>query len=220
MLDNLEHNRRVRNGRDGPLTTVRPSTGLGNTNPVATLGSTLGSGAPMVVYGNVGVGKTSVVRQMLEGMADPVFVVQASGGADLYVRSAEGVLIIETKAVDQGKPLKAAGQVVLFKKVMEDWGFDEKEAATLLGFESGSDVKDIYLGLKRVGHRDANDRLRAVLRIAADLDALYQDVASIRDWLNEPQKDLGGKTPRALLNEGSMENLFRVKYYVSYLSGR
>ena len=90
----------------------------------------------------------------------------------------------------------------------------------MLGFESGSDAKEIYLGLRPVGHRDANDRLRAVLRIAADLDALYQGKDAIRDWLNEPQRDLGGKTPRALLNEGSMENLLQVKYYVAHLSGR
>ena len=219
-MDNLEHNRKLRNGRDGVFTTVMPSTGLGNTNPVATLGSTLGSGAPVAVSGRPGIGKTSLVEKLLERMTDPVLLMQVSGGVDLYVRSGEGVLIIETKVVQQGKPLKAAGQVVLFKKVMEDWGIDEREAATLLGFESEADLKEIYFGLKPVGHRDANDRLRAVLRIAADLDALYRDVALIRDWLNETQKDLGAKTPRALLNEGSMENLLQVKYYVSHLSGR
>ena len=103
---------------------------------------------------------------------------------------------------------------------MEQWGFSEKEAATLLGFENAADIGEIYAGRKPVGHRDANDRLRAVLRIAADIDALFNDRDAVRDWLNEPQKDLGGKRPRALLNEGSMENLLQVKYYVSYLSGR
>ena len=76
---------------------------------------------------------------------------------------------------------------------MEDWGFDEREAGTLLGFESGLDVKEIYLGMRPVGHRDANDRLRAVLRIAADLDALYGEIAAVQDWLNEPQKDWAGR---------------------------
>jgi uncharacterized protein (DUF2384 family) len=71
-----------------------------------------------------------------------------------------------------------------------------------------------------VGHRDANDRLQAVLRIATDLDDLFREVAAIRDWLSEPQRDLDGATPRSLLTEGSMENLLRIKYYVAYLSGR
>src|SRR5262249_50447495 len=165
-------------------------------------------------------GKTALLERTLEHLSGPALIIQEAGGADFYVPSAQGVLIIQAKHVDERKPVKTAGQVVLFKKVMEDWRFSDKEAATLLGFESGSDVKDIFAGLKPVGHRDANDRLRAVLRIAADLDALFQDAASVRDWLKEPQKDLGGKTPRALLDEGSMENLLKVKYYVSHLSGR
>jgi hypothetical protein len=220
MLDNLEHNQS--NGNDGPTTPTMPHPGLGNTNPVATLGSTLGAGAPVtIVYGRPGVGKTAIVERALERLSSPAFVVQGADiGADFYVRSDQGYLVFEMKQVDERRPVKPSGQVVLFKKVIEDWDFSEREAATLLGFESSSDLKDIFLGLKPVGHRDANDRLRAVLRIAADLDALFQDVASVRDWLDEPQTDLGGRTPRALLDEGSMENLLQVKYYLSHLSGR
>lgn len=165
--------------------------------------------------------KTSILTEILEGLTDPVFIVQAARAADLYVRSPEGTLVLEARVTtEEAKPLKPAGQIVLFQKVMEDWDFNEQEAATLLGFEAASDIRDIYAGRKPVGHRDANDRLRAILRIAADLDALYEEPGAIRDWLNEPQMDLGGKTPRALLNEGSVENLLQVKYYVSYLSGR
>jgi hypothetical protein len=115
---------------------------------------------------------------------------------------------------------KRPGQVILFQKIMEDWGFSDQEAATLLGFESASDIEEIYSGTKPVGHRDANDRLRAVLRIATDLDALFRETNTIRDWLSEPQRDLGRATPRSLLTEGSMENLLRIKYYVACLSGR
>ena len=32
---------------------------------------------------------------------------------------------------------KRPGQVILFQKIMEDWGFSDQEAATLLGFEFG-----------------------------------------------------------------------------------
>jgi Protein of unknown function (DUF2384) len=122
--------------------------------------------------------------------------------------------------IANAEALKPAGQVVLFKKTMEDWNFTDEEAATLLGFEAAFDIGEIYLGMKPVGHRDANDRLRAVLRIATDLDALFEGVSAIRDWLSEPQCDLGGVPPRRLLTEGSMENLLRVKSYVAYLSGR
>jgi hypothetical protein len=223
MLDNLERNQRLHDDKHDPFATVWSSTGLANTNPVATLGSTLSWGAPVILQGSVGVGKSSLVKRILELSTDPVFAVQAAEGFllyDLYLRSAERAFVIQVKVADEKSKLKPAGRVVLFKKIMEDWGFNEQEAATLLGLEAPSDIRDIYDGRKPVVHRDANDRLRAILRIAADLDALYRAVRAIQDWLSEPQKDLGGATPRSLLQEGSMENLLTVKYYVSHLSGR
>ena len=117
-------------------------------------------------------------------------------------------------------PRKPAGQVALFKIVMDEWGFSEKEAATVLGFENIADIRAVLSGVRPVGHRDANDRLRAVLRIATDLDALYNDAAVIQAWLSQAQDKLGGTSPRELLLEGSMENLLLVKYYAAHLSGR
>ena len=166
-----------------------------------------------------GVGKTkSALTEALENLGDPDLAIRGFRGAHAYVHSAGGFWIVDEAmgATKEAQTFKAAGQVVLFQRVMHDWGFDEQQAATLLGFENASDIRDMYAGRRPVGHRDANDRLRAVLRIAADLDALYQERSAIREWLNEPQADLGGKTPRALFDEGSMESLLRVKYYVSF----
>lgn len=117
-------------------------------------------------------------------------------------------------------PKKPAGQIKLFQSVVDDWGFSELEAATLLGFEKSSDIRDVLSGRRAIGQRDANDRLRSVLRIAADLSALYRDVAIIRAFMVQPQPRLGGATAKQLLTEGSMENLLLVKYYLAQLSGR
>ena len=144
--------------------------------------------------------------------ADHVFSIQTKGGAVLH---GEGRLIADATVLPRPK-----GEVVLFRRIMEDWGFNDQEAATLLGYDAASDIEEIYTGVKPVRQRDANDRLRAILRIATDLDALFLEVPAIRDWLLEPQRDLGEATPRSLLTEGSMENLLRVKSYVAYLSGR
>lgn len=222
MPDTLEFNRSLGNGRDGPPDiSVRGGVGLGNTNPIATLGSTFGSGAPSVVPSEPQGGSW-------RSKSSPEFVRQAESGADVVYRLEELWVIAQVKhwrsfvnvARARPKVLKPTGPVVLFQKIMEDWGFSDQDAATLLGFEAAADIGQIYAGVKPVGHRDANDRLRAVLRIAADLDALFQDVGAIRDWLSEPQRDLDESTPRSLLAEGSMENLLRVRYYVAYLSGR
>jgi hypothetical protein len=154
------------------------------------------------------------------GSAEDKFVVvvqfQLKSGAERGPFSSEEV----AGDLPRARLPKPAGQVVLLHKVMDDWGFDDQQAATLLGFEGASDINKIYTGEKPVGHRDANDRLRAILRIATDLDALFRKPGAIRNWLSEPQRDLGGATPGSLLTEGSMENLLRVKYYVAYLSGR
>lgn len=184
------------------------------------LGSALGLGAPPVDYRKATQRKSESRQDVFQTTTEPVFLVQSGEGAGFYFPPADGRSIVETKAEQRAKLLRPAGQVVLFKKIMEDWGFDDQEAATLLGFEAASDFEEIYLGLKPVSQRDANDRLRAILRIATDLDALFGEVAAIRDWLSEPQRDLDGATPRALLTEGSMEDLLRVRYYVAYLSGR
>jgi hypothetical protein len=75
---------------------------------------------------------------------------------------------------------------------MEDLGFSDQQAAILLGFEAVFDIGEIYRGMRPIGNRDAKDRLRAVLRTATELDALFREIDTIRDWLNEPQRDLGG----------------------------
>ena len=91
------------------------------------------------------------------------------------------------------------GVNVLCKKITEDWGLNQEESGLLL--------------CKAGGHRN-------IIRIAADLDELFQDVEAVRSWLNEAQTDLGEKTPRALLTDGSMESLMAVTDYVAHLSGR
>jgi hypothetical protein len=217
MLNTLNYNGRLGDGNDDPHIPVRSGAGLGNTNPIATLGSTLGSGAAWVEQ----LPSRAKAWEPSERQARVIHFLVAK---PLTLGSPEfGTPTLETHAAavaPQSAKFKPAGQVVLFQRVMEDWGFNDREAATLLGFESASDMREIYSGSKPVGHRDANDRLRAVLRIAADLDALFREVGAIRNWLREPQHKLVEAIPHSLLTEGSMENLLRVKYYVAYLSGR
>jgi hypothetical protein len=205
-----EYGQSFGNGKDGQHITVWPPGLVGNTVPTATRGSTLGSSTPL---GKAGLGESRSIEETLGLFGEQVHPLVAR-------YSGEGGLIADAKVLPRAKALKPRGEVVLFQRIMEDWSFSDEEAATLLGFEAALDIDEIYRGSKPVGHRDANDRLRAVLRIATDLNALFQDVDGIRDWLSEGQLDLNSATPRSLLTEGSMENVLRVKSYVSYLSGR
>ena len=216
MQENLEHNQRIQGNRT--RRTTMPSAGLANTNPVATLGSSLGPSATHWVPGSQSRG---IVQPANEGLSESIFEAQTALNANFPLRLIQNNWIVEeTVWTEKLKPLKATGPVVLFQKVMEIWGFSEQEAGTLLGFDSASDIRDVFSGRKPLVLRDTNDRLRTVLRIAADLDALFQEPNAVKEWLGEPQKDLSAMTPRALLNAGPMEDLLRVKYYLSYLSGR
>jgi hypothetical protein len=250
--------------------------GLGNTNPVATLGPTLGPGAPSKVSWKLVERNELILYDYDQPLPDadvPLAIIkqgeaiELSSGIDEHpwpnLRQSErfearirramhfmmayrvGMELLRksyasASAVRSIEPLREAamaqmghlpewpaptaqkptGPVVLFGRIVGDWDFDDNEAATLLGFDAASHIREVLNGAKPLKSRDANDRLRAVLRIATDLDALFSDVAAIRDWLNESQPELEDKAPRALLTEGSMENLLRVKYYVAHLSGR
>lgn len=116
--------------------------------------------------------------------------------------------------------IQPSAPIALFQNIMEDWGFSDEQAATLLGFDDASAMTDLYRGIMTLRQRDAKDRLKAIISIAADLDALYRDSQTVRRWLREPQKKLGGETPLSLLGEGSMANLLRLHQYAEYLSGR
>ena len=218
MLEQQNTEGRLRNGKDGPPVSAPSLLGLGNTNPLATRGPTLGLGRPSGPFGEPERDAPSAAENIASLGA--ALALQIKKESDMYVGRGERSQVLEARPPAKKLALKPSGQVVLFHKIMEDWGFIDQEATTLLGFEAASDIREIYHGARPVGHRDANDRLRAVLRIAADLNALFRKVGAIRDWLSEPQRDLGRVTPRSLLTEGSMENLLRVKYYAAYLSGR
>jgi hypothetical protein len=218
MLEPFNQNQRLWSGKEGPHIPMRSGVGLGNTNPIATQGPafslrTPAAGRPIHALEAVGltVGSLSLGTPAL--VQFEVWSVQAT-------LLGEGGMSADAEILPRARALKPAGQVILFQKIMQEWDFTDQEAARLLGFDAAADIGEIYLGTKPVAHRDANDRLRAVLRIATDLDDLFREVAAIRDWLSEPQRDLDGATPRSLLTEGSMENLLRIKYYVAYLSGR
>jgi hypothetical protein len=216
---------------------MRSGVGLDNTNPIATQGPAFSLRTPRQIHAleavwlTVGSPSRSVQATLSgeSGMSVDAEILRraeiAWGTAQvqfegLSTLSGEGGMSADAEILPRARALKPAGQVILFQKIMQEWDFTDQEAARLLGFDAAADIGEIYLGTKPVAHRDANDRLRAVLRIATDLDDLFREVAAIRDWLSEPQRDLDGATPRSLLTEGSMENLLRIKYYVAYLSGR
>jgi hypothetical protein len=62
-----------------------------------------------------------------------------------------------------------------------------------------------------------DDDRRSLIRIAADLDALYRDDDVVRSFIDKSIEQLGGASPKAAIAAGKIAN---VESYVAFLSGR
>ena len=154
-----------------------------------------------------------VSRPTYEVIVPPIFY---GGGAAVPSREFE---LLKNKVL-RGRPLEAAGRIKAFRGLMERWGFTRRDAADILGFDDEGSVGELYIGIERVQQRDVRERLKHFLSLAVDLDGLYEDNAVIRQWLDQPKKLLRGKTPRALLTEGSVESLLHVRHLVRLEANR
>jgi len=68
--------------------------------------------------------------------------------------------------------------------------------------------------------RDVRDRIAYLFAIRATLRSLFRDLDVENEWLREPHSSLRGKSPLALLSNGSAEDLLIVKEYVDTTAGR
>lgn len=96
------------------------------------------------------------------------------------------------------------GHIVLFRKVMEDWGITPDEYAVLLA--------------------SGDDNIRSVLRIATDLDALFRDETIVSEWLNIKKlfafHPMSRETARSIMLSGLDDEIEVLKQHVAWLSGR
>jgi len=90
------------------------------------------------------------------------------------------------------------GVIKLMHIIAEDWNVEESK---LLGDAS-------------------KERLRIILRIAADLDALFREENVIRKWLDTPVNNEGNVSNKELILSNDPYDLEKVAYWVSFISGR
>jgi hypothetical protein len=203
------------------ITKVVPVSGTweSSTGAMETIRSSLaGNSAPM------GFGWVKVEGTELEIEGDVEFVVQGSVAFEIvrniqHVKPARDFEGLRKKEISGGV-VRASGQIEGFKRLLEKWGFSRKEGATILGFDDEVILWELFQGIRKPEQRDVRDRLDLFLRIAGDLYGLFRSHDVIRDWLNESKDIVGGKAPRELLVEGSMENLIRVKHLAQQEANR
>ncbi len=117
------------------------------------------------------------------------------------------------------KPDRIPGPVQFVLGLMECWNLDTSDATALLGFEDETSAEAVLSGRVSLRGVDTKARIGALFRIKSLLASLFRDEAVERDWMNSPVPQLGGRSPIALLREGSLENLLTLRQYVEHISG-
>ena len=103
----------------------------------------------------------------------------------------------------------------LIRKIFESWKLGMGDRATLLGLEKSDQrlASEFLAGEATIAGRDIKDRIAYLILIKSTLHSLFRNADVENEWLREMHGLLGGCTPMALLLEGSMENILRVKEF-------
>lgn len=117
---------------------------------------------------------------------------------------------------------RVTGPVRFAATIMDNWHVSLSDITRLLGFEPADQrfVQDILSGLATPRGRDFKDRIACLYTLHTLLVGLFRNKEAVNEWLREPQPRLNQRPPLQLLLEGSMENMYRVKYLVEHIAGR
>lgn len=115
---------------------------------------------------------------------------------------------------------RITGPVLYFKMLLSEWGLEDRDAASLLGFEQGQtrDAVAILNGTKTLAGHDAKDRLRALINIDTLLNDMFRDNEVSYRFLRNKNDSLNA-SPLEMLLSGSMEKLLIVRDFVKHLAG-
>lgn len=111
---------------------------------------------------------------------------------------------------------RITGPVQFLWSLMEKWGLTPKELAILLDYEDEKSVKALLDGWQTLKGRDRKTRIQCLFVMRALLDGLFRDAAVEREWIREPQEELGNESLLSLMLEGSIENLLRARQFLEH----
>jgi hypothetical protein len=194
----------------------------GNTYPTATRGSSEAISVPP----NWAIVRPSIVGSAVERLkeADPKSAEPDTKTAFYEWASAMIELMPEGRypslAGQTAQFVRAPGHIVLFEKIMQVWGIGDSEAAVLLGLEDSRVVRQLLRGVTTLRNRDPKDRLRYIIQIHADLQALLRDDNAEKQWMRARKALLDDASPLEVMLRPQMENLVRVRQFVEHISGR
>ena len=94
------------------------------------------------------------------------------------------------------------------------WGVSDADAAVILGSISPSMLRRWRDGEFGWVNRDLADRMSEILGIHKSLRIIFAEPAQGYAWLRQPNQNLGNREPLALLLDGGVDNLQRLRRYL------
>lgn len=123
-------------------------------------------------------------------------------------------------AVQRGR---LTGPVRFAALLKEEWRLSLSEITRLFGYEpvDESYVEEILDGFTTSPRGiDFKDRVACLYRLHSLLTSLFRGNDPVNEWLRETHPLLDNQSPLQTLLQGSMENMFRVRYLVEHIAGR
>jgi uncharacterized protein (DUF2384 family) len=119
------------------------------------------------------------------------------------------------------EPQRLPGPLQFINSLVRLWNLDEQAAARLLGFEPQDMpyAASVLSGRTPLIGKDAKARVANLARIRSLLDGLFRDVRVENEWLATPKRELGDRSPRSLLDDGSLESLLTLRHFIERASG-
>jgi uncharacterized protein (DUF2384 family) len=99
------------------------------------------------------------------------------------------------------------------------WGVSDVDAAVILGGISPKTFRRWRDGEYGRVNRDLADRMSYILGIHKALRIIFAEPAQGYAWMRQPNQRLGGRTPLALLLDGGMDDLRRLRRYLDSVRG-
>ena len=104
-------------------------------------------------------------------------------------------------------------------KLFDKWGVSDVDAAVLLGGIAAKTYRRWKDGDYGRVNRDLADRMSNLLGIHKALRIIFTNPAQAYGWIKSENKSLGGRMPLAIMMQGGMNDIVRIRRYLDSVRG-
>ncbi len=113
--------------------------------------------------------------------------------------------------------LRAMQRAVI--NLFDKWRVSDVDAAVLLGGIAAKTFRRWKEGDYGRVNRDLADRMSNLMGIHKALRIIFTNPAQAHDWIGSENKSLGDRTPLAIMMQGGMDDIVRIRRYLDSVRG-